>query len=84
MLDSSLQLAVLRGTRDELRAARDRLAARTATADSPDGLISATMSGRGELRDLWLDSRALRDQDSRALAAAIAATINAAAADATR
>lgn len=54
--------------------ARDRLAAADATSVSPDGLVTATASGRGELIGLTLHDRIFRRSDSRWLAAAIVAT----------
>ena len=49
------------------------------TAESGDGLIQATVGGRGELIALELDPRIYREADSEALAADIMATIKAAA-----
>lgn len=48
----------------------------TGTAESADGLIEATVSARGELTDLILDPRALRDLDSRTLADEIRTAVN--------
>lgn len=56
-------------------ALRDRTRDLTATADSDDGLITATVSGRGTLLDLTLDPRALRDRDTNGLAADLLATV---------
>lgn len=60
--------------------ARDRLAVTSATSVSPDGLVSATAGGRGELIDLTLHDRVFRRSDSRWLAGTIVATVQAAAA----
>lgn len=57
-----------------LRTALLRLRAAAATAVSPDGLITATAGGRGELTGLELDGRVLRRSDSRWLATAIVTT----------
>ncbi|ONI67114.1 hypothetical protein BWI15_28515 [Kribbella sp. ALI-6-A] len=46
-----------------------------ATADSDDGLVSATVGGRGELLDLVLDPRIYRSTDSTALAETILGTV---------
>jgi len=50
-----------------------------AEATSDDGLVSATVDGRGRLVELYLDDRVLRTTDSRALAATILDTVRAAA-----
>lgn len=63
------------------RKLRDVTADIEATADSPDGLISATVNSRGDLVKLELDDRIYRTADSVALAATITATIQAAAAE---
>ncbi|MGC7095104.1 YbaB/EbfC family nucleoid-associated protein [Amycolatopsis lurida] len=60
---------------DDLLDIRRRIADIEATADSSDGLISATVAGRGELSELCLDPRIYRTTDSKALAAAIMDTI---------
>jgi DNA-binding protein YbaB len=44
------------------------------TATSPDGLVTATVGGRGELLELRLDERVFRRSDSRWLAGAIVTT----------
>jgi DNA-binding protein YbaB len=69
---------------ETLREVRDRIDAVTATAYSPDGLVAATVDGRGELTALDLDPRIYRDQDSAALADAITGTVRAARRDAMR
>jgi DNA-binding protein YbaB len=65
----------LRHLRDGLRSVQTWLADVTETAESDDGLIHATVNGRGDLLDLTLDPRIYRTPDSRALATAITATI---------
>jgi DNA-binding protein YbaB len=45
------------------------------TAESPDGLVQATTSGRGELIELILDPRIYRTADAEALAQDITKTI---------
>jgi DNA-binding protein YbaB len=65
----------LRHLRSGLRTVQDQLADVRATAESDDGLITATVGGRGELLTLDLDPRIYRTPDSRALATAITTTI---------
>ncbi|MFE9207257.1 YbaB/EbfC family nucleoid-associated protein [Micromonospora sp. NPDC007230] len=60
----------------DLLTVQQRLAEVRATAESHDGLISATVGGRGELLELALDPRIYRDPDSRALAREITDTIH--------
>jgi DNA-binding protein YbaB len=55
-----------------------------ATEYSPDGLITAVAGGRGELLELELDPRVLREQNASALARSIMDTVRAAAAAAGR
>ncbi|WP_163572785.1 YbaB/EbfC family nucleoid-associated protein [Fodinicola feengrottensis] len=50
-----------------------------ATAESPDGLVAATVNSSGDVVELELDDRVYRTSDSAALAAAITQTIRAAA-----
>ncbi|OXM45629.1 YbaB/EbfC family nucleoid-associated protein [Amycolatopsis alba] len=64
---------------EELRAAQDRIARLRATAESDDGLISATVGGYGELVELVLDPRVYRAPDSVALARSVKDTIHRAA-----
>lgn len=64
--------------RDDLLEIKSRIADIEVTADSPDGLISATVVGRGELSELRLDPRIYRTADSKALAKSIVDTIGAA------
>ncbi|GAA4698667.1 YbaB/EbfC family nucleoid-associated protein [Phytohabitans rumicis] len=68
----------------QVRALRDGVDGISATAYSPDGLITAVVGGRGELLDLVLDPLIGRDQDATALAEAIAETIRDAAGQATQ
>jgi DNA-binding protein YbaB len=49
------------------------------TAESDDGLVVATVGGRGDLRSLWLDPRIYRCRDAEALADDILRTIGSAA-----
>jgi DNA-binding protein YbaB len=65
----------LRRLRDGLRTVQEWLVDVRVTAESDDGLIRVTVSGRGELLDLDLDPRIYRTPDSRALATAITATV---------
>ncbi|MEV6906876.1 YbaB/EbfC family nucleoid-associated protein [Amycolatopsis sp. NPDC051071] len=64
----------------ELRVAQERIAELRATAESDDGLISATAGGYGELVELRLDPRIYRVPDSAELARSIKDTIHRAAA----
>lgn len=61
--------------KDDLLTVQRKLAAVEASAESGNGLISASVDGRGELLELRLDPRIYRDTDSAALAKAITATI---------
>lgn len=62
-----------------LLAVRDGLDEIEGTATNDAGTISATVGGRGNLRDLVLDQRVYRDANAAALAADILATLRAAA-----
>ncbi|WP_406632581.1 YbaB/EbfC family nucleoid-associated protein [Amycolatopsis sp. WGS_07] len=62
--------------RRNLAAVRERLPDLRTTAESADGLMSATVDGRGRLVDLWLHERVLRVTDAKALAARVRATVN--------
>ncbi|TCO54784.1 YbaB/EbfC family nucleoid-associated protein [Actinocrispum wychmicini] len=64
---------------EDVRTAQRRMADVRATADSDDGLVSATVGGGGELVELWLDPRIYRAPDSAALAADILDTVRQAA-----
>ncbi|MGZ0149056.1 YbaB/EbfC family nucleoid-associated protein [Kribbella sp. WER1] len=57
---------------------RAAVADTTGTAESPDGLIEATVGVYGELVELDLDPRIFRRQDATALAEQIRATVNSA------
>lgn len=61
---------------DGLRKLRGKLSEVRVTADSADGLVSATVGGRGELIDLTIDPRVYRDPDSRRLTDTILATVD--------
>ncbi|WP_235999407.1 YbaB/EbfC family nucleoid-associated protein [Qaidamihabitans albus] len=76
MIDAATPRAGYEELRDDLLEIRARIADIEVTADSPDGLISATVVGRGELSDLYLDPRIYRTKDSKALAKAIVDTIS--------
>lgn len=69
---------------EQVRAVRDGIDDIRATAYSDDGLITAVVGGRGELRELELDPRIYREQNATALASRIVATIREAAAEAER
>ena len=67
----------LRSGLDDLQ---DRLAEMRVSAESEDGLITATVDPRGQLVDLRLDRRVYRDMDPEQLSRAIVATAGKAAA----
>ncbi len=67
---------------DHVRSMRDGVNDIRATAYSDDGFVTVVVDGRGEVVELDLDPRVYRDQDPEALAAAIVATIHAAAEEA--
>ncbi|GAA2843959.1 YbaB/EbfC family nucleoid-associated protein [Crossiella cryophila] len=69
---------------DSVRRLRAGMRDITGTADSPDGLISATVGARGELLELELNPRVYRQPDSELLAADIVETIQRAVAAAQR
>ncbi|WP_433261975.1 YbaB/EbfC family nucleoid-associated protein [Actinosynnema sp. CS-041913] len=54
-----------------IEATRDGTADLRVSADSPDGLITATVTARGELADLRIDPRVYHAPDSAALSDAI-------------
>lgn len=54
-----------------LRAVQRELDELRAEATSADRLVTATVDGRGRLRDLEIDRAAFRSPNSRALAAAV-------------
>ncbi len=63
-----------RAMRDQLGETQARMAAVTATATSPDGLVRVTVGPRGELVDLKLHPHVYRAPDAERLAASILAT----------
>lgn len=65
-----------------LLAVRAGLADIEGTATNDAGTITATVGGRGEVRELVLDQRVYRDANAAALADDILATLRAAAASA--
>ncbi|MFD2473660.1 YbaB/EbfC family nucleoid-associated protein [Amycolatopsis silviterrae] len=75
MDDNTARIAALA---EGIRTLRDAVPTQNATADSPDGLIRATVDGYGKLVELELHPRILRDPDSRALADAVIGTVHAA------
>ncbi|MFC4003777.1 YbaB/EbfC family nucleoid-associated protein [Prauserella oleivorans] len=75
MIDVAARQASYIKLRDDLLEIRTRIANIEATAESPDGLISATVVGRGEISELYLDPRIFRNPDSKALAESIVDTI---------
>ncbi|MBN6040394.1 YbaB/EbfC family nucleoid-associated protein [Amycolatopsis sp. 195334CR] len=75
MARPTIDLAARRRDYARLHDISRRIADIEATADSSDGLVSATVVGRGELSELHLDPRLYRTMDSTALAASIVDTI---------
>jgi DNA-binding protein YbaB len=69
---------------ERLQTMRGQIREIRATEYSPDGLITAVVGGRGELLELELDPRILREQNAAALAESIMDTVRAAAAAAGR
>lgn len=67
--------AAYRRLADDLRAVRQGMAGIEASADSPDGLITATVDARGALLALELHPRVYRDPDATALSRRITATV---------
>lgn len=59
----------------DARALRKALDDVRATGEAADGLVVATVNGRGELVELTLDPRIYRAQDSDALAADVLAAV---------
>ena len=57
---------------------RNSVSGTTGTAESPDGLIEATVGVYGELVELEIDARIYRTQDAAALAEQIRAAVNSA------
>jgi DNA-binding protein YbaB len=70
----------LRSGMDDLQ---QRLATMQVSAESPDGLVRATVGPRGQLIDLRLDQRVYRDLDVDQLARAVVSTTQAAVEEAT-
>ena len=66
----------------ETRRIRESVGGTTGTAESPDGLIEATVGVYGELIALELDARIYRNQDASALSEQIRAAVQAAYEDA--
>jgi DNA-binding protein YbaB len=60
----------------EVRRIQQAVKESTGTAESPDGLIEATVTVYGELADLVVDPRVYREGDADALAEQIKATVN--------
>ncbi|GAB1509195.1 YbaB/EbfC family nucleoid-associated protein [Actinophytocola sp. KF-1] len=60
---------------EDVRVLQRTIAETRATADSGDGLVSATVDGNGRLLELWLDPRIYRAPDSAGLAATITETV---------
>mgnify|MGYP001084418216 CR=1 FL=1 len=69
---------------EQVLAMRDGVDAIRGTGYSDDGLITAVVGGRGELRELDLDPRIYREHNASALAARIVETVHAAAEEAER
>jgi len=70
--DVASQYARLRSGLDDLQ---QRLATLAVTAESPDGLVRATVGPRGQLIDLELDRDIYRDGDADELARTILRTV---------
>ncbi|MFK4084101.1 YbaB/EbfC family nucleoid-associated protein [Kribbella sp. NPDC020789] len=68
-------LADLEDLERRMLEAQEAVNASTATADAADGLVEATVSGRGELRELFLDARVYRELGPEELAAEIVAAV---------
>ncbi|GAB3460388.1 YbaB/EbfC family nucleoid-associated protein [Actinophytocola sediminis] len=69
---------------EQVKAMRDQVDEIRGTGYSDDGLVTVVVGGRGEVRELELDPRIYRDQNSAELATKILAAISAAAEDADR
>ena len=61
-----------------IRRLRDEVATVAAVADSPDGLVRATVDGRGRLLELELSPRIYRELSTETLADSIVDTVRAA------
>lgn len=77
-------LADYEGLSARLESMRAEIRDIRATEYSPDGLVTAVVGGRGELLELELDLRILREQNASALAGSIMDTLRSAAATAQR
>lgn len=69
---------------EQIRRVRRALVGITGTAESEDGLITATVDVRGELTELWIDPRIYRFSDSVTLAEQIVGACRAASKSAQR
>lgn len=69
---------------EDLRAAHREITDVRADGVSPDGLVTATVNGIGDLVALELNPRVYREHDSRALAARVVAAVAEANAEARR
>ena len=69
------QAELARCLADHVRRVRGEVERIEAAAESPDGLIKATVGGDGQVLELDLNPRILRTTDSRALADDITSTI---------
>jgi DNA-binding protein YbaB len=74
-------MAQYRTMRDNLGVMQQRMSEVVGTAESEDGLISASVTFRGELSELQIDPRVLRSYDSVTLAETILAVAQAATGD---
>lgn len=75
-------LADYRRSREQLASVQRELAAVSGQASSPDGTVTATVGGRGELTSLTLSEVAYRRHRPEQLAELIVRTVSAAAANA--
>jgi DNA-binding protein YbaB len=69
------QAELARCLADHVRRMRGEVERVQAAAESPDGLIRATVAGHGEVLELNLNPRILRVTDSRVLADVVTSTI---------
>ncbi|MFD2467644.1 YbaB/EbfC family nucleoid-associated protein [Amycolatopsis silviterrae] len=69
---------------DSIRAAYRAFAEIQGSAESEDRFVAAIVGYDHDLRELWLDPRALRDRDAASLAARVLRTVQAATEDADR
>jgi DNA-binding protein YbaB len=75
-------MAEFQRTREHAAELRERLRTVTASATSPDSLVTATVGPRGQLLRLDIDPRVYRHPNARVLADSITATVQRATADA--